>query len=213
MPNQIHFVRHGEVENPDGVLYGRLPGFGLSDAGHSMARLAAADLRASGRPVVRLLSSPLQRAVESAAPVEAALGLAVETHPDLIEASSRLEGGRYAMKLSILGKPAAWPYLVNPFRPSWGEPFTSVLARTLGVFESIRDEGGEGDVVIVGHQLPIWLMHRHATGKPLFHDPRKRRCGLSSITSFAWTPSGLDEVGYREPARQLYARAADVGAV
>jgi broad specificity phosphatase PhoE len=213
MPNRIHFVRHGEVENPDGILYGRLPGFGLSSAGAEMAALTAEALRAEGRPVARLLSSPLQRAVESAAPIEKALGIVVETVPGLTEASSRLEGGRFAMKLSILAKPAAWPYLVNPFRPSWGEPFTSVRDRTLAVFESLRDEESDGDVVVVGHQLPIWVMHRHATGKPLFHDPRKRRCGLSSVTSFEWSGDRLVEVGYREPAARLYARSADVGAV
>ena len=213
MSQQIHFVRHGEVENPEGVLYGRLPGFGLSTAGAAMASLAADDLRASARPIERLISSPLQRALESSAPVADALGLVPEIEPGLIEASSRLEGGRFAMKLSIVAKPAAWRYLVNPFRPSWGEPFTDVLARTLAVFEAIRDDPREGDVVLVGHQLPIWLMHRHAVGKPLFHDPRKRRCGLSSITSFEWGAAGISEIGYREPARRLYERSADVGAV
>ena len=206
-------MRHGEVENPDGVLYGRLPGFGLSADGAAMAQLAANALVAEGRPTVRVLTSPLQRAVESASPIEELMSLASERVDELIEASSRLEGGRFAMKLSILAKPAAWPYLINPFRPSWGEPFTSVLTRTLGVFETLRDEPLDGDVVIVGHQLPIWLMHRHVAGKPLFHDPRKRRCGLSSITSFEWIDGRLVEVGYREPAQSLYVRSSDVGAV
>lgn len=213
MQSLIHFVRHGEVENPDGVLYGRLPGFGLSTSGAAMAELAAEALKAANRPVVKLISSPLQRAVESAAPIERALNIVGETDAGLLEASSKLEGGQFAMKLSILAKPAAWRYLVNPFKPSWGEPFTSVLERTSAVFERVRDDNPAGDVVLVGHQLPIWLMHRSAVGRPLFHDPRKRRCGLSSITSFEWTPTGLVEVDYREPARALYSRSADVGAV
>jgi broad specificity phosphatase PhoE len=213
MPQLIHFVRHGEVLNPDGILYGRLPGFGLSTGGASMAQLAADALVADGRPVSRVLSSPLQRAVESAAPIERAFALHAEAVDGLLEASSKLEGGQFAMKLSIVAKPAAWRYLVNPFKPSWGEPFDDVLARTLAVFESLRGDDSGGDVVLVGHQLPIWLMHRHVTGKPLFHDPRKRRCGLSSITSFEWAGDRLSEVGYREPARELYARSADVGAV
>ena len=33
----IHFVRHGEVHNPDHILYERLPGFHLSDRGRRMA--------------------------------------------------------------------------------------------------------------------------------------------------------------------------------
>ena len=213
MPQQIHFVRHGEVFNPDGVLYGRLPGFGLSSAGTDMAGRAAAALVADGRPVARILTSPLQRAVESSQPIERGFGLRAEAVDALLEASSRLEGGQFAMKLSIITKPAAWRYLVNPLRPSWGEPFVDVLARTLAVFESLRDGQAEGDVVLVGHQLPIWLMHRHVTGKPLFHDPRKRRCALSSITSFEWVEGRLAEVGYREPASDLYSRSKDVGAV
>jgi broad specificity phosphatase PhoE len=213
MPQLIHFVRHGEVLNPDGILYGRLPGFGLSTGGASMAQLAADALVADGTPVSRVLSSPLQRAVESAAPIERAFALHAEAVDGLLEASSKLEGGQFAMKLSIVAKPAAWRYLVNPFKPSWGEPFDDVLARTLAVFESLRGDDSRGDVVLVGHQLPIWLMHRHVTGKPLFHDPRKRRCGLSSITTFEWAGDRLSEVGYREPARELYERSADVGAV
>jgi broad specificity phosphatase PhoE len=213
MAQQIQFVRHGEVDNPGGVLYGRLDGFGLTDRGARMATMAAEALLGSGRPVARVLSSPLQRALESAAPVTAALKVPLEIEPDLIEASSKLEGGQFAMKLSILAKPAAWPYLINPFRPSWGESFVSVHTRTRDVFSRLRETGTQGDVVLVGHQLPIWLMHRGATGKPLFHDPRKRRCGLSSITSFEWRDDELIEVDYREPAKALYAPAVDVGAV
>jgi broad specificity phosphatase PhoE len=211
---RLHLVRHGEVFNPEGVLYGRLPGFSLSERGAAMATLASVELLREGRPVRRLLSSPLDRAQESAKPISEALGLPIESADGFIEASSHLEGGQFAMSLSILAKPRAWRYLVNPFKPSWGEPFSHVAERMLAELMIVGAETGEvGDVVVVSHQLPIWLMHRHAQGLPLFHDPRKRRCALSSITSFEWRDGELIEVGYREPARSLVDGSLDVGAV
>ena len=64
----IHVMRHGEVDNPDGVLYGRLPGFGLTELGHQMAARAAQYLVESGADIARVISSPLLRAQLTAAP-------------------------------------------------------------------------------------------------------------------------------------------------
>lgn len=211
--SRLHLVRHGEVANPDGVLYGRLPGFSLSPLGLRMAEAAAAHLEKEARPVRRVFASPLERAVESAGPIASAFGLEVEVRDGLLEASSRLEGGQYQMKLSILAKPAAWRYLVNPMRPSWGEPFRDVAQRVLAEMDAAWESVPEGDVALVTHQLPIWMAHRAVAGKPLFHDPRRRRCALSSITSFEKTATGWREVEYFEPARSLSDRADDVGAV
>lgn len=217
MATRIHLVRHGEVHNPGGVLYGRLPGFHLSERGRRSAGLTAAELlrsvRVDGRPISRILSSPLERAQESAAPIAAALGLTVELSGDLIEASSKLEGGQFTMSLSILGKPRAWPYLVNPFVPSWGEPFRDVAERMQREMRAASDENGDGDVVMVSHQLPIWMAHRLATERPLFHDPRKRRCALSSITSFEFDGAGLVEVDYRDVVANVGDVTTDIGAV
>ena len=179
-----------------------------------MASLASAELLREGRPVRRLLSSPLERAEESAKPISEMLGLPIEPVDGFIEASSNLEGGQFTMSLGIIAKPRAWRYLVNPFKPSWGEPFAQVAERMLAELAIVGAEtGAVGDVVVVSHQLPIWLMHRHAQGRPLFHDPRKRRCALSSITSFEWRGGKLIEVDYREPARSLVDGSLDVGAV
>jgi broad specificity phosphatase PhoE len=210
---RLHLVRHGEVHNPTGVLYGRLPGFSLSERGRAMAAAAARSLVEDGRPISRVLSSPLERAVESAEPIAEAFGLEIETTEQVIEASSRLEGGRYQMNLGILAKPLAWRYLVNPMRPSWGEPFVEVAARVLGEMDAVWDETPGGEVAIVSHQLPIWMAHRAVTGRPLFHDPRRRRCTLSSITSFEKVDGSWREVGYSEPASVLTVGGNDVGAV
>ena len=62
----VHLLRHGEVHNPEGVLYGRLPGYRLSEDGVLMAKAAAKWF--ADRDVTALFSSPMQRALETAAP-------------------------------------------------------------------------------------------------------------------------------------------------
>lgn len=225
--SQVHLVRHGEVFNPDGILYGRLPGFGLSKLGHRMAQAAADELLERARPIRSLLVSPLQRTRESAAPISAAFGLDPLIDDEIIEPTNRFEGTR--MKLAVR-KPAYWPYLINPLRPSWGEAYTSIERRMLGAVERAFDSVDDGDVVLVSHQLPIWVTHLSVAGERFPHDPRKRRCALSSITTFERTTVQpeetaadasanadpvlrLVEVGYVEPAASLQAAATDVGAV
>ena len=158
--NQIHLVRHGEVFNPDRVLYGRIPGYGLSDRGHEMAKMAADDLAARARPVARLIASPLQRAQESAAPIAALLGHHIDTEERIIEPSNHFEGKRMRGENSALKNPANWPYLLNPFRPSWGEAYRSIADRMLAAMTEAALDVESGDVVMVSHQLPIWMVHR-----------------------------------------------------
>src|SRR5450759_4408827 len=100
----VHLVRHGEVANPRGVLYGRIPGFHLSEDGRLMAK-AVADYLA-GRDVVLLKSSPLDRALETAAPLSALFGLDVMVDERLIEPSNRFEGTTFGPGSGALGKPA-----------------------------------------------------------------------------------------------------------
>jgi broad specificity phosphatase PhoE len=235
----VHLVRHGEVFNPDGILYGRLPGFGLSKLGHSMAKEAADDLVARARPIAALWVSPLQRTRESAAPISAAFGLEPTIDERIMEPTNRFEGTR--MKLAVR-KPTYWPYLVNPLRPSWGEAYASIERRMLAAIDDAFESVDSGDVVLVSHQLPIWVTHLSVAGERYPHDPRKRRCALSSITTFERAPvvetvsavatdptdpvhapaahpgrtaasQRLVEVGYVEPAASLLVAATDVGAV
>ncbi|TFC03602.1 histidine phosphatase family protein [Cryobacterium mannosilyticum] len=211
--SQVHLVRHGEVFNPERVLYGRLPGFGLSDLGLAMAEAAAADLVERGRPVARIVSSPLQRTRESAGPVAAAFGLPVDIDPRLIEPANFFEGKRMRGPDGALRDPRNWRALVNPLRPSWGEPFQSIADRMLAAVDDAYHSVDSGDVVLVSHQLPIWMVHRALSGERLAHDPRRRRCGLSSITTLSWPGGGPVEAGYSNPAVDLQAGATDVGAV
>jgi broad specificity phosphatase PhoE len=196
------------VENPTRVLYGRLEGFGLSPLGHRMADLAAASL--VGRPLVALIASPLQRTQESAAPWGMRYGLEVQLDERLIEPANRFEGYNVRRELR---NPKHWPFLVNPSRPSWGEPFASIARRMMIAIGDARSSVESGEVVLVSHQLPIWMVARTVAGTSLAHDPRRRRCTLSSITTLAWRDERFVEVDYQEPAAELLAESIDLGAV
>ncbi|WP_286278862.1 histidine phosphatase family protein [Naasia aerilata] len=207
----VHLVRHGEVENPGRVLYGRLPGFGLSVLGTRMAEAAAGAL--AGAPVRRVIASPLQRTQESAAPIAAAFGLPIETDERIIEPFNRFEGKRFDFGPSLLTNPEAWPWVSNPFRPSWGEAYLSIAARMIAAVADAYASVEDGDVVLVSHQLPIWMVHRSLAGERLYHDPRRRRCDLSSITTVGKKGNRFVETDYRNPAGALGRAAVDEGAV
>ncbi len=194
----MHLLRHGEVENPGGVLYGRLPGFGLSETGHQMARDAAEALR--GRDVTHLVASPLQRAQETAAPMSEVLGLPIATDARLIESSNHFEGKTFGVGDGALKHPANWPFLWNPFTPSWGEPYQVVAQRMLAAAETARDAALGHEAVCVSHQLPIWTCRRWVEGRRLWHRPDLRQCGLASLTSLTWEDDRLLHVTYSEPA-------------
>jgi broad specificity phosphatase PhoE len=194
----VHLVRHGEVENPDGVLYGRIPGFHLSADGRVMAK-AAADFLA-GRDVTVLRSSPLERARETAEPLAAEFGLEVTVDDRLIEPWNHFEGQRFGVGDGSLRRPAHWRYLCNPFRPSWGEPYREVAARMRAAMAGARRAARGHEAVCVSHQLPIWVARRDADGRRLWHDPRRRQCALASVTSFTYRGDEIAGVSYAEPA-------------
>ncbi|QAV71023.1 histidine phosphatase family protein [Salinibacterium sp. UTAS2018] len=206
----IHLVRHGEVHNPDRILYGRLPGYHLSELGHQMADLAAASLEQ--RPLRALYASPLLRAQESAHPWSQRSGLAVTPEERIIEPHNWFEGGRLQFP-QVLAQPKAWPHLINPFKPSWGEAYVSIEARMLAAIDDAWAAADGGEVVMVSHQLPIVMVARSVKKMRLAHDPRNRRCTLSSITTLAREGDHFVEVDYQEPAGELLAASIDLGAV
>lgn len=206
-------MRHGEVDNPNRVLYGRLPGFVLSERGHEMAHAAAQELHAQGRHISRVLASPLERAQQSAEPIAQLFKLPIETEERVIEPTNWFEGMPNHGPDAAFKNPKYWHKFWNPFRPSWGEPYRSVANRMRAAMAEHLQATDEGDLVIVSHQSPIWMAHLDIAKKPLFHDPRSRRCDLSSITSFERHGDEWVEVDYRSPAKPLLAEAVDVGAV
>ncbi|MGI5268523.1 histidine phosphatase family protein [Nonomuraea sp. CA-218870] len=198
----VHLLRHGEVHNPGGILYGRLPGYHLSETGELMAKTVAKAV--SGRDIAAVYSSPLERARETAAPVAAAHGLEIQIDERLVEAGNLLEGRTVGQGLHILRSPRNYRYFWNPMRPSWGEPYPVIVARMRAAIDEAREAVRGHEVVMVSHQLPIWAVRMAAEGRRrLWHDPRRRQCGLASLTTFTFEGDRLVSVGYSEPAGSL----------
>jgi broad specificity phosphatase PhoE len=197
----IHLLRHGEVFNPDGILYGRLPGYKLSDLGHRMAERAAGFFAL--RDIAEVVSSPMERAQQTASPVAAAHDLIVSTEPRIIEADSHFEGLSFGVGDGSLRHPRHWWALRNPFRPSWGEPYQEIAARMLAAAADVRDRVRGREAVLVSHQSPIWLARRAAEHKRLWHDPRIRECSLASVTSLIYSGDAVVRIEYSEPSKDL----------
>lgn len=209
----VHLFRHGEVHNPEGVLYGRLPDFHLSELGQEMATVTSAWL--TQRNLTHLRCSPLERAQETMAPLAAATGMTVTTDERVIEAGNILEGSKVTSDVKTLLHPKWWWHLRNPFRPSWGEAHAEIAVRMAAAIEDARSSAlnpaartssaseKPPEAVIVSHQLPIWIARMHAENKRLWHDPRSRQCTLASVTTLHFQGKHLKGVTYCEPAAAL----------
>lgn len=202
MAQTIHFVRHGEVHNPEKILYGLQPGWHLSDRGKEMA--AVIGEWSTKLDLGAIHTSPLQRAQETVAPIIAKHKLSLTTDKNLIEASNVFEGKKFELGSGVLRHPASWRYLYNPWKPSWGEPYDQLISRMLKGLFAARDAAGGKDAICVSHQLPIWILRSAVEGRRLLHDPRKRECTLASVTSFELDSEGMiSAVSYSEPAKHL----------
>lgn len=194
----VHVLRHGEVHNPKGILYGRLPGFSLSVTGRAQAGAVARALSDHDLSVV--IASPLQRAQETAEPIASQHGLVVRTDENLIEAGNTFEGLRVSVGDGALRKPRHWWKLRDPFTPSWGEPYLQIAHRMLAAVNKARVEAAGHEAVLVSHQLPVWTLRRFLQGQRLWHDPRQRQCSLASLTSLVYQGDTLVDIVYSEPA-------------
>ena len=202
MAQVIHFIRHGEVHNPEKILYGLQPGWRLSERGIQMAQVVAQWSKNLNLGAIH--SSPLQRAQETVAPIIDTHKLQLTTDKNLIEASNIFEGKKFELGSGVLKHPKSWRYLYNPWRHSWGEPYDQIINRMLKALFSARDAAGGKDAICVSHQLPIWILRSAVEGRRLLHDPRKRECSLASVTSFELDSDGMvTGVSYSEPAQHL----------
>lgn len=205
----VHLLRHGEVHNPGGVLYGRLPGYHLSELGREMAEAVAAHLEPND--ITYVAASPLERAQQTARPIAEGHDLQVEVDDRLIESANHFEG--VAFTRSSLLDPRHWPKVVNPTKPSWGEPYAAIAERMLAAVADARTAAYGHEAVLVSHQLPIWTVRNQLAGRRLWHDPRKRECTLASLTSLYYVDDELESIAYSEPAVALLAKASkSVGA-
>ena len=204
----VHLLRHGEVYNPEKVLYGRLPGYRLSQLGEQMAVRAAEAL--ADRNIAQVFSSPMERAQQTATPVAEHHGLEIVTNEDLIEADNVFEGLRVSVGDGVLRQPRTWKHLYNPFKPSWGEPYDAVAQRMRAAVEKARMAAVGEEAVLVSHQLPIWIARLDAENRRLWHDPRSRQCTLASLTSFTFHGPELVAIEYTEPSRDLLEKASRI---
>ncbi|WP_179816253.1 histidine phosphatase family protein [Allostreptomyces psammosilenae] len=194
-------MRHGEVDNPQGILYGRLPNYHLSELGRKMAERVAEHL--ARRDITHVVASPLERAQETAEPIAASHGVEVATDERLIEAENIFQGMTFGVGDGSLRRPSHWRYLRNPFRPSWGEPYVDQVVRMMNAIHAARQAASGHEAVCVSHQLPIWMVRSYVEKRRLWHDPRRRQCSLASLTSFTFEGERIVGVGYSEPAREL----------
>lgn len=201
----VHLLRHGEVHNPEGLLYGRLPDFHLSELGRLMADRAAEAL--ARRDVALVWSSPMERAQETAVPVAEVHNLPIGLDDRLLEATNVFEGQRVSVGDGVLRQPRTWIHLRNPMKPSWGEPYRDVAARMASVIENARVLAEGHEAVLVSHQLPIWISRLNLEGRRLAHNPAKRQCNLASLTSLVYDGHHLDAVLYTEPSADLMAQS------
>jgi broad specificity phosphatase PhoE len=204
----VHLMRHGEVHNPAGVLYGRLPDYHLSDLGVDMAETVG--LHLADHDVTVVVASPLERAQETAAPIASPHGLSIVTDPRVIEAGNYFEGKTFGVGDGSLRYPRHWPKLVNPFKPSWGEPYQEIADRMLAAIADARRLARGHEAVIVSHQLPVWTVRSKLEGRHMWHDPRRRTCSLASLTSLTYLGDELTSIAYSEPAAALLPGARNI---
>lgn len=194
----IHLVRHGEVENPKGVIYGRLPGYNLSERG--MKQAEEAGLHLAGHDVGAIWVSPLERAQETA-------GAIARHHPDvgrvtdhrLIESDTTLEGVGKTL-LAFARSPRNWWHLRNPWKPSWGESFSAIRTRMVEAITAAVDAAEDREVVIVSHQTPVLVarlaLARRSTPPWLARLP----CQTGSVTTMILEEGRAVGGGYFVPS-------------
>ena len=204
----IHFVRHGEVENPNHVLYERLPGFHLSNRGLKMARATAKYIATvpQMRGISAIYSSPLERTQETAQQIASALQIGpIILDNRLIEAENNFRGKRIGYGEGALWKNNNWKLVSNLWKPSWGESYKSIAAR-VGDFarEQVKNHPGE-QIVAVTHESPIWsYRHLLETGHAE-HNMLLRKTALASITSITYDCANMNvlSITYVDPAARV----------
>ncbi|MGH3351467.1 MAG: histidine phosphatase family protein [Nocardioides sp.] len=197
----VHLLRHGEVHNPDGILYGRRPGYNLSELGLKMAERVADQI--GGQDITHIVSSPLERAQQTAGPLAKALGVEISLDERVLESENLFVGKSFKDGLGPLKDPKMWPKLINPLKPSWGEPYLEIVARMMAAVYDARDAARGHEAVIVSHQLPIWTARLNIEGRSFLHDPRKRQCALCSLTSLHFVDNEFVALSYSEPAGDM----------
>lgn len=199
---KIHLVRHGEVHNPDNVIYERLEGFHLSERGFKMAELTAKmitddpDMSKSQA----IFSSPLLRTRQTAEPISKSLKLTIQTTDNLIESMCFLKGKAKGFGKNQVHNPKNFIYFLNPMRPTWGEAYENIASRMKRqVDQVLATFDNDANIIFVSHQSPIWRLRMLYENRPLFSTLKYNNCSLASITTLNFDDKKIfTSVEYRE---------------
>ena len=161
------FIRHGENDYVKSTkLAGRLPGVHLNERGRQQAQALAESL--GKLPIKAIYSSPLERALETAAPLSEARKLKVQQIPELQDTDVGKWQGR---SWKALAKLKAWKVVQHaPSRFTFpeGESFIECQARIISALDEIITANKPKDIVpVVFHADPIKLAIAHYLGLPL----------------------------------------------
>ena len=182
-------IRHGEVYNPQGIIYGRLPGFGLSERGRRQIAAAAEALHAA--PPTVLYASPMQRTQESAALLAERWPLPIQTDERIIETSIGSFQGR---RFEDLPK----PYITEEGAHPELEGAASMRARFMDWVEDVQRRHPNGVIAAVSHRDPIIVA--------LLHWQQR---SLDALPDFAMDPGSVYEVTLCERISVRALRTAD----
>jgi broad specificity phosphatase PhoE len=193
----IHLVRHGEVENPKGVVYGRLPGYHLSERGLHQAQEASRHL--AGADIGCVWSSPLERAQETAAAIAEPHSLEITTDERLIESDTTLEGVARTVA-AVLRDPRHWWKFRNPMQPSWGESFLAIRGRMLSAIRAAIAAADGREAVVVSHQTPVLVARFALAGRRVPPWLGMTPCETGSVTTLLLEGDQLVRASYFRPA-------------
>jgi broad specificity phosphatase PhoE len=202
---RIHLVRHGEVENPEHVVYAGLEGFHLNVTGKRQAAETADHL--GELTVTGIISSPLDRSTETAAAIAALHGLDVAVDDRLTEwsLSNRWQGVPWEeLPTRFPGELEA--YLADPTKlPFAPEQLSDAAGRCIEAITEFRLATPDGDLVVVGHQDPMQATRLTMTGRSFdgFHANKPAHGSVTTLVSSIGSDSSNDpdwlEATYWEP--------------
>jgi broad specificity phosphatase PhoE len=206
----VHLVRHGEVQNPSRVNYGCLPGFSLTERGRAQAWAAASFLRSETGGNAVILSSPLERARETAEILLEGLappGMEIRIDDRLVEAGSWREGLPRRFHAPSYVRRA----LDAAARAKSETPRKVAMRMKAAIADVLETMSDDTSLVVVSHQVPIW-MARVAFERRLGAADEKllprllpwlyvrTRCEHASVTTLRFDGTQLANVSYWEPA-------------
>ncbi len=162
----LYLIRHGVNDLVGKKLAGRAPGVHLNEQGQQQAEALVSILKETR--INAIYTSPLERAMETAAPLAADRGQSAMIREGLNE----IQYGTWEGKsLSVLQKRKLWPIVQHTpslARFPKGESFHEAQSRIVDELEKIRlEHQGDRNVVCVFHSDPIKLGIAHYLGLPI----------------------------------------------